>query len=120
MSVNIFTIAYQISGDIQFLHRTVYALCQSGKRSEAYELYQELQKQSTDPVGPFIIYVGDVHDDTDLAAVSELIHQYRHQGTWEPSSILATLTEKSAQYILMEMDRESNTISALNNVSMDN
>ncbi len=68
--------AYQVSGEIRFLHRLVGALAKSGKREEAYHRYLELQKVSKDPLNPFIVYVENIHNDEDLEEFSSVILQY--------------------------------------------
>ena len=76
MSTNIFTIAYQLSGEIRFLHRLVHALCKSRNREEAYQRYLELQENAKVPISPFRVYLDDIRHDNDLDAFSQLVVQY--------------------------------------------
>ncbi len=75
-STSIFARAYEISGDLRFLHKLVHSLCKSGKRTDAYKRYIELQQKEPKAISSFIVYVGDIHNDDDLYELSQLINHY--------------------------------------------
>ncbi len=119
MSATILDSAYQLSGEIRFLHRLIHALCKSGKREEAYTYYLYLTSKSNSPMRPFIVYLEDVHNDSDLDAVSRLIIDYYSEWILDPSDSLASLAINSSVYIANEIEKESKIIGDLNAIFLD-
>ena len=119
MSANIFSLAYQLSGEIRFLHRLVHALCKSGNREQAYHLYTQFQKESNKPIVSFVVYLWDIHNDDDLEEFSWVITQYHMIWSFEPSYELSALAVNSSIYIANEVEKESCIIEALNSANLE-